>query len=240
MHLTPPSNFLLIPGFMCDDSLWQYLAPELERSGRVQLANLMQGDSIEAMAERISADMPDQCIVLGFSMGGYVARQIALSTPQKVAGLILLNTSARATSAAELQHNRQLIEVSKNANFKGQPLRAFQRALHPDRMQQAEQAGLLAQLQAMSTNLGNDVFRRQLSVIRDDGHASLAQIGCPTLVIGSRNDQMRTVEESENLAKGIRHSSLAIIEDCGHMSPLEKPSAVLELIQQWRASKLIA
>lgn len=224
------THFLLIPGFMCDDSLWQSLLPGLQKSAQVQLSDLNQGDSIEAMAARIVVAMPDHCIVLGFSLGGYVARQIALSAPEKVAGLILLNTSARASTAEELRYNQQLIGISKLAHFKGMPLRAFQRALHPQRQHQAE---LLAHLQAMSIHLGNQVLQRQLGIVRADGHASLARIRCPALVIASRNDQMRSLEESENLARGISNASLAVIEDCGHMSPLEKPDAVLDAIEKW-------
>lgn len=223
-------NFLLIPGFMCDDSLWQAILPGLRKLGRIQLADLNHGDTIEAMAEHIISAMPDDCIVLGFSLGGYVAREIALSAPHKVARLILLNTSSRASTEEELKYNQQLISISKNPNFKGQPIRAFQRTLHPDRQNQAE---LLAQLQAMSKHLGIEVFQRQLGLIRVDGTVSLARISCPTLVIASRNDQMRTVEESENLANGIPCASLHIIEDCGHMSVLEKPLQVLAAIEHW-------
>lgn len=223
-------NFLLIPGFMCDDSLWQAILPRLEEIGQIQLADLKHGDTIEAMATRIIASMPDQCIVIGFSLGGYVAREIALSAPYKLARLILLNTSSRASTKDERQHNQQLIHISKNANFKGQPLRAFQRTLHPDRQNQPE---LLAQLQAMSLHLGKEVFQRQLGLVRIDGAPSLARISCPTLVIASRNDQMRTLEESENLANGIPSASMHIIEDCGHMSVLEKPLEVLAYIDNW-------
>ena len=223
-------NFLLIPGFMCDDSLWKSILPRMEEIGQIYLADLNQGTTIEAMATRIIATMPDNCIVFGFSLGGYVAREIALGAPHKVARLILLNTSSRASTNEELKYNQQLISISKNANFKGQPLRAFQRTLHPDHQNQPE---LLAQLQAMSLRLGTEVFQRQLGLIRIDGTSSLARISCPTLVIASRNDQMRTLEESEILSNGIPAATMHIIENCGHMSVLEKPLEVLAVIEHW-------
>ena len=52
---------------------------------------------------------------------------------------------------------------------------------------------LLTQMQNMSLALGREVFIRQLSIVRDDGYADFQKIFCPTLVIASRQDQMRSL-----------------------------------------------
>jgi len=44
---------------------------------------------------------------------------------------------------------------------------------------------------------------------------------------------MRSLEESEKLAQGLAHAELQIIEDCGHMSPLEKAPELIVLIDKW-------
>lgn len=231
----PPLTLLLIPSFMCDASLWQAMLPDLSRIAPVRFADLNEGSSIEAMAVRIAATLPQRCVLIGFSLGGYVARRVAYLAPGKLAGLVLLNTSARASTAQELSRNQQQICMSQLYPFKGQTLTALKRALHPDR---ADDAPLLAQMQAMSLNLGKEVFLRQLGLIRHDGHAELARITCPGLVIASRNDQMRAIEEAEKLANNLPDSELHILEDCGHMSPLEQPAIVCELLRDWLKSKL--
>lgn len=206
------------------------MLPELSKIAAVQFADINEGSSIEAMAERIAATVPEHCVLLGFSLGGYVARRIAYLVPDKLAGLVLLNTSARASTEQELSRNQQQISMSERYPFKGQTLSALKRALHPDR---TDDAPLLAHLQAMSLNLGQQVFLRQLGLVRQDGHAELAYINCPSLVIASRNDQMRSIQEAENMADALPNSHLNIIEDCGHMSPLERPEVVCPLLRAW-------
>jgi pimeloyl-ACP methyl ester carboxylesterase len=220
---------------MCDASLWQAMLPELSKIAAVRFADINEGSSIEAMAERIAATLPEHCVLIGFSLGGYVARRIASLVSDKLAGLVLLNTSARASTAQELSRNQQQIRMSQLYPFKGQTLSALKRALHPDR---SYDAPLLAHLQAMSLNLGQQVFLRQLGLVRQDGHAELPHINCPSLVIASRNDQMRDIEEAEKLAAGLPDSRLNIIEDCGHMSPLERPDAVCQLMRDWLELKI--
>ncbi|MFZ6719237.1 alpha/beta fold hydrolase [Undibacterium sp. Ji49W] len=228
-------HFLLIPGFMCDASLWQLVLPALEQRGHVQLADLNQGDSIESMAQRIQATAPAHAIVIGFSLGGYVARHLAWRLSTQAAGteptgLVLLNTSARASTEEELRRNQQQIRMLAAYPYKGQTMTALRRALHPQRQ---DDTAMLAHLHAMSVALGKEVFLRQLAIQRGDGHHELPLIRCPALVVASRNDQMRSLEESEKLAHGLPHAELQIIEDCGHMSPLEKAPELIVSLDQW-------
>ncbi len=78
---------------MCDAFLWERILPDLHELGSIHFADLNDGDSIDAMALRIISELPSSCILIGFSLGGYVARRIALLAPEKINKLILLNTS---------------------------------------------------------------------------------------------------------------------------------------------------
>lgn len=61
----------------------------------------------------------------------------------------------------------------------------------------------------MGISNGKDVFIRQLSAMRNDGYEDLQKVQCPTLILASRNDQMRSVEESQLMADRI-----ARVNDC--------------------------
>jgi pimeloyl-ACP methyl ester carboxylesterase len=229
----PARQFLLIPGFMCDASLWKFMLPGLEQLGQVHFADLNEGNSIEDMAKRLLPVLPDKAFIIGFSLGGYVARHLtwlALQQGKAINGLVLLNTSARASTADEDNKNRQQIKLLEHYPYKGQTMTALRRALHPQRQ---DDAVMLAHLQAMSLALGKQVFLQQLSIARADGHHELPEITCPALVVASRNDQMRTLAESEKLASGLPYSSLHIVEDCGHMSPLEKAPELITTLHGW-------
>ena len=229
----PARQFLLIPGFMCDATLWKIMLPGLEQLGRVHVADLNEGNSIESMAQRLLPALPDKAIIIGFSLGGYVARHLAWLAHQKnktIGGLVFLNTSARASTEDEVMKNRQQIKLLEHYPYKGQTMTALRRALHPQRQ---DDAVMLAHLQAMSLALGKQVFLQQLSIARTDGHHELPEITCPALVVASRNDQMRSLSESEKLANGLPHSVLHVIEDCGHMSPLEKAPELITMLGNW-------
>ena len=224
---------MLIPGFMCDAFLWEMILPDLQELGSVHFVDLNHGDSIDALALRIIADLPPSCILIGFSLGGYVARRIALLAPEKVHKLILLNTSARATTPEEIERNQQQIKMLKVFPYKGQTITALKRALHPDN---ADNTDLLMQMQNMSLALGREVFILQLSIVRDDGYADFQKIFCPTLVIASRQDQMRSLSEAENIAAALPHPTYHVLEQCGHMSPLEQPQKLAKLLRHFITS----
>lgn len=225
-----PPHIVLIPGFMCDSSLWQALLPVLPPLADIHHSNLNQGDSIDQMAEHIIATLPGPSLIIGFSLGGYVARHIAFTAPEFVSGLALLNTSARASTPEELLRNQQQIRMAQHYPYKGQTRSALRRALDPDHQ---DNDVLLAQLQAMSLTLGKEIFLRQLALQRADGHAELAHIHCPAIVVANRKDQMRQLEEAEKLAAGLSRGELQIIEQGGHMSPLEQPAELATILLTW-------
>ncbi|MBC3870988.1 alpha/beta fold hydrolase [Undibacterium oligocarboniphilum] len=230
-----PTHIVLIPGFMCDHTLWQAIQPELQQWGALQLAGITQDSDINAMAERILPQLPARCDLIGFSLGGYVARRIAVLAPERVRRLVLLNTSARASTVAELAANQQQIRMLQTFPFRGQTRSALMRAMHPQR----PDAALLQHLQQMSRSLGAEVFMRQLSIVRADGHDELRRITCPVLVIASRDDQMRSLQEADNILAALPNGRLHIIDDCGHMSPLEQPVQLLQLLQAFLRPEFI-
>lgn len=226
--MTP--DILLLPGFMLDATLWDDMQDGLAQLGHLHFGDLGQDDAIAKMALRVLETAPDRFILIGFSMGGYVAQAIALRAPQRVIALALLNTSARQNSSDEIARNQAQVELAKRMPFKGLTTRALASSVHPER---ANDRGLLERLQAMALGNGKDVFIRQLSALRSDGYGDLHNIACPTLIVASRNDQLRSVDEAEQMAQRIASSTLVVMEDSGHMTPLERPAELLRILSDW-------
>jgi len=163
-------------------------------------------------------------------MGGFVAQAIALKAPQRVLGLALLNTSSRVQSEQESAATLAQIALAERIPFKGLTSRALASSVHPTR---AGDVVLLQRLQAMALANGKEVFLRQLATLRDGSYAELERISCPTLIVASDADRLRSVEESEQMAGRIASACFEIVADCGHMTPLEKPQELFHLIRQW-------
>jgi pimeloyl-ACP methyl ester carboxylesterase len=228
-------NLVLLPGFMCDADLWADMAPDLAKIGQVHFGNVFNDDSLQGMAERVLAEAPDQFVLVGFSMGGFVARVLTLMAPERVTGVAFVASSARGYTPEETERRKQgYLPGNKpprpGAAGGGAPVLTAALGLHPDRERDPE---LLGRLRGMQRRLGPEVRARQSALVRLDGYADLARIACPSLVAACRQDRLRTLEETRRMATSLPHARFEVIEDCGHMAPLEKPRELAALLDDW-------
>lgn len=223
---------LLIPGFMLDDDLWRDVVPGLQAFAPIVHADTSRDTAITDMAARALADMPSRCAVIGFSMGGYVAREIVHLAPERVSALILIATSARADTQAQTRRKAMAVAQIDAAGFGGLSRAGVVPSLHPDH---SDDDALITRIQAMSTRLGGDVFRRQSMLDRQGELARLGDIVCPTLIVAARHDRLRSVAESEELHAGIAGSEMIVVETTGHMIPMEAPADLVAIIAPWLA-----
>ncbi|MGO4623083.1 alpha/beta fold hydrolase [Ensifer sp. 2YAB10] len=221
---------ILVPGFMLDADLWRDVAPALSDFGPVSYADLSQDSSIAAMARRALAEAPPKFVLVGFSMGGYVAREIVRQAAGRVSALVLVATSARGDSNVEFQRKAAISGQTGSAVFKGLSRVAVASSLHPDN---ADRADIVERIQAAGQRLGGDVFRRQSLIDRRDERDDLKTINCPTLVIAGEQDRLRSRAEALELHEGIAGSSLEVIENTGHMVPMEAPQRLATIMGEW-------
>jgi pimeloyl-ACP methyl ester carboxylesterase len=225
-------SILLVPGFMADETLWSDLLPRLEPFGPVVHADLRHDASIEAMARRALDAAPDNFLLVGFSMGGYVAREIARLAPERVRALVLIATSTRPDTPSLQKRKGAIGRADPSIAFSGLSRTAVASSLHPkDRGNEA----LIERVRAMGMRLGGEVFRRQSMLERPGDLDRLHAIRCPTLVIAAGHDGLRSMEEAREMQAGIAGAEFALIEDSGHMIPIEAPQPLSDVIVPWLA-----
>ncbi len=220
---------VLLPGYMLDETLWDQLAGKLDAP--ICRMRLEPGDDIDAIAHGIAGRAPERFVLLGFSLGGYVARKVAELYPQRVAALILIATSLRDDTEERARARRNLVRLMKPETFRGLSTHSIAGSLHP-RLQ--GDTALLNRIRAMGERLGYQALATQ-SNLRRDGIAD-ASLRCPTLVIAAAQDQLRSPEESAELAAAIPGAQLRTIEDSGHLIPIEQPEALAATIRDWLAT----
>jgi pimeloyl-ACP methyl ester carboxylesterase len=213
----------LLPGFMLDDALWNDLIPLLPGSWHVQPIALPRGRTVNEVAAGVASRLSEPTVVLGFSMGGYVARALAVSYPKLVKALVLVATSARETP-----QDAASLNVATPVVFKGLSRKAVQRSLGPTH---AEDGALIDRVRAMSARLGPEQYAWQSAV--DRVGTPLRDIRCPTLVVAAGQDQLRSIEESEELVREIPGAVLKVMEGSGHLVPLEDPRALADMLTKW-------
>jgi pimeloyl-ACP methyl ester carboxylesterase len=219
-------DLVLLPGFMCDKDLWTDMVPDLQALGRIHYGNVYEDSTLDGMARRVLGEAPERFVLVGFSMGGFVARVLALLAPERVSGVAFIASSARGYSDEE-RKRRQAGDRPRgttNARQGGAP------GLHPDR---ENDPVLLDRLRGMQRRLGREVRARQAALVRRDGYADLERITCPSLVVACRQDRLRRFAETERMAHHLPQATFEVMEECGHMAPLERPHELAALLGRW-------
>lgn len=221
---------LLVPGFMTDGDLWSDMTETLAAIGPAVYADLGDGDTIAAMASHAVISCPSPCVLVGFSMGGYIAREMVRLAPEKISALVLIATSARADTPQQTQRKANASRTVSASSYRGLSTPAIKASLAP---QHANDQPLIERVHAMGLRLGYDEFIRQSTLARPGDLDRLGDIHCPTLVIAATEDQLRSMDEARELRDGIPGATLQIIEDSGHMVPLEQPGALAAAMISW-------
>src|SRR5579875_1991926 len=226
-------SLVLVPGLLCDAALWRGQVEDLADMATPWIADVTRDDTMTGMAQRVLAEAPAERFALaGLSMGGYVAQAIMRLAPERVERLALLDTSATADTPEQAARRRGLIELAEKGEFHGVTPRLLPLFLHPDRLSDRP---LTEAVMAMTERVGKDAFLRQQRAImsRPDNRPNLPKIDCPSLVLCGRQDQMTPLAWSEEIAALIPGAQLEVIEDCGHLTTMERPWETSVALRQW-------
>ena len=230
--MTDKIPLALLPGLLCDAALWQSQIEGLSDIADCRVADLTRDDSTAAMAESVLAAMPARFALAGLSMGGYVALEIFARAPERVTRLALIDTRCQVDSEETTSRRRGLIELAEKGEFKGVTPRLLPLFIHTARLNDKP---LTDTVTGMAERVGKDAFVRQQRAImgRRDHTATLVTIHVPTLVVCGREDTLTPLEDSKKMAAGIAGARLVVIEDCGHLSSLERPDQVTDAMRRW-------
>ena len=223
---------VLLPGLLCDAALWRHQTDTLADIAEITVADLTGDDGIDDMARTVLKAAPETFALAGLSMGGFVAHEIMRQAPGRVTRLALLDTSARADTPGQSERRRAFIAQTRHGDFKGVTSRLLPMLIHPDRLEDGDLTGTIM---AMAEGVGREAFLRQQNAImnRPDCRRDLSAIHCPTLVLCGRQDALTPLAGHQEMADGIANAKLVVIEDCGHMAPLERPRAVSAVMRYW-------
>jgi pimeloyl-ACP methyl ester carboxylesterase/predicted ester cyclase len=220
---TAPVPLVLLPGTLCDERLFAPLLSRLDQ--RLTLTPPIDGDDPIALARQLLARLPARFALLGFSLGGLVALELALMAPDQVVGLALLNSNARARAVDAPPHP-------------GPPLAAIAelapRAFGSDR---GDDDGLRVLLEDMATTFDAQIHAAQekLAVSRSDKRPLLAELTMPALVLGGAQDVLCPPALQHELAEGLPDAALVLLDGVGHFAPLEHPGDVAVHVATWLA-----
>src|SRR5882724_3798315 len=225
---------ILLPGLLCDAALWDPQLSDLADVADFFVADLTEQETMQDMAASVLRDSPwKEFALAGLSMGGYVAQEIVRQAPQCVKRLALLDTRSRAELPEETERRRALMQLAQRGrNFTPVTNRMLPLLVHESRVKDEL---LVKVIREMAERTGIEAYIRQQNAIigRPEYRSMLSSIACPTLLLCGRQDRLTPLENSEQMAAAIPGAKLVVVEECGHMSTLERPEVVNKAMREW-------
>jgi len=223
---------LLVPGHLCDGAMWTHQTRHLADLADIAVADTTGGNTAAAMARAILAKAPPRFALAGLSMGGMLAFELLRQAPQRVERLALLDTVAAPNTPAQIERRLRYIDHLRNGRFDAVLAEFTPLLVHPQRH---DDAALMRTIDAMTRRIGPKVAldQQQAMLDRPDNLPLLSRIAVPTLVMCGRQDALTPLAQHEEMARLISGARLVVIEDCGHMTTMEKPEAVTAVLRYW-------
>jgi pimeloyl-ACP methyl ester carboxylesterase len=241
----PP--LLLIPGIPAVASDWGPLAKRLS-PGRRMIAydNRGSGQSTVTPGPYTTAQLAadagalldalgvDRADVMGMSLGGMVAQELAIRHPQRVRRLVLACTHAGVRHAASQPHATARAFAMRTADW-GERMRtlapfAFAPGVDP------------AFLEAFIAKKARDVqdpdgYEAQIAAaLAHDTYDRLDRIAAPTLILTGDQDLVIPGASSRALHERIPHAELVEVPHAGHLFFIERPDESARLVERFLAA----
>ena len=223
----------MIPGTLCDDNLFKYQAEGLKDLVDCRVVSNSSSSSLKQVAKNILEKQTGSFSVMGLSYGGIIAFELLRQAPERINKLVLMNTNYKEPSEQTRINQQRFIGMAYLGQFKEITSEILIDAmLHP---KNAEKQELRETILNMALNVGIDGFFNQVKAQlgRPDSTKDLQNIKCPTLIITGREDNICPLKLHEDMAEAIPNSTLKVIEECGHLSTLEQPNLVNNIIIDW-------
>jgi 3-oxoadipate enol-lactonase len=187
-------------------------------------------DDLAGLLHRLSID---QAIICGLSMGGYASFAFHRKYSGRISALILADT--RATPDNE-EGKRGRYEMAELARDKGAPAlvdKMLPRLL--GETTQRNRPAVVERVKSMIESGQPEGIARALQAMagRPDSTDLLPQIGYPALIIVGNEDKLTPPSEAEKMDQAIPDSTLAIIDDAGHLPNIEQPESFNGVISQF-------
>jgi pimeloyl-ACP methyl ester carboxylesterase len=178
--------------------------------------------------EVVKALKLDRYVLVGHSMGGKVAQFIASERPEKLSGLILVAPAMPGPMHRPLEVREGMVGVMNSAVLIQQTI---------DNTLTAKRLSSEVNAQVIEDALGGSPEAKRawpMSTSQEDIRERVGRIQVPTLVIANELDKVDPVSELQaELLPRIPHAEMKIIPATGHLSPLESPIELAEIINHF-------
>jgi pimeloyl-ACP methyl ester carboxylesterase len=220
---------VFVPAFGCDAALY---SPQIDALSEV--ANLQfivpKSDRYDKMVDELLTQVDGDFAILGTSMGGRLALEVALAAPDRVEALCVIGAGAgavadpvagqkRSARIRDGERDQVIEEMSRMVAHEEGPRGIATRKAFVEMGQRMDVAQLARQSDAL--------FKRV------DRWEQVASIACPTLCLWGCYDKFSPAADGARLAEAVQDGSYVELPECGHFPTLEYPDESNDAILTW-------
>lgn len=244
---SPMVPVVLLHAFPLSSSMWQaqqdglagvsrVVCPDLPGAGETPLPTGepsldASADTVVALLDRLGVE---RAVLGGLSMGGYVAMAVARGHPQRLGGLLLVDTLATADPGPA--RDRRL-RIAATLEEEGSTRVLLEEVLptltgETTRRERPEVQRRVRELVAAASPAGAAWSQRAMAA-RPESLSVLAGLDVPALVVVGDEDALTTVSDAQAMAEALPDASVVVLAGSGHLSALEVPELLTTAVRSW-------
>jgi len=216
---------------------YRVIAPDLRGFCKTPLGDTevtmdTYADDIAAILDALEVE---KTVLAGLSMGGYIAFAFWRRYPERVSGLILLNTRAKPDTPEARENRFKTIEAVRQEGLAPLIDGMIPKLLSPVTLR--GKAHIVRKLRSImeAASVDGVVAALRAMAERPDSRPTLETISVPTLIIAGQDDALIPVDEAEDMALRIPDARLRVVDQAGHLVTMERPRTTSRLIGEFLA-----
>ena len=205
-------RIVLLHAFPLDEREW---APQLKalEGEDVYAPSLydLGGNSVDGWAEHVLERAEGALVVVGASLGGYVALAMARTSPDRVRAMLLAGSRATADPPERRELREQMLEVVRSEGIDG-----WNREFSPPGPRDRTTEELVSGIEALRD--------------RRDATEVVASFEAPLVVVVGDQDDLLPVDEARGIAESAPDGRLEVVEGAGHVVSADAPGRFNEIL----------
>jgi 3-oxoadipate enol-lactonase len=191
------------------------------------------------LAAALAADLDalgiDRAVVLGHSIGGMVAQELAATSPHRVRALILSATTA-VFGSRDGSFQRAFVQARLGPLDAGQTMAQMAAEVSPRLLGSAAAPEAAPALVKLMSEVPEATFRAAVAcLVTFNRRAELERVAVPTLMIAGEEDTNAPLKAMTRMAEVVPGSRLEVLSRTGHLAPLECPDRYAEIVRRFLA-----
>jgi 3-oxoadipate enol-lactonase len=209
---------------------WRCICPDLRGHGQSAASPAASmarfADDLAAMLDKLPVRRP--AVIVGLSMGGYIAFEFFRRHRNRVRAMVLCDTRANADAPDGAARREAMAQAVLKEGSRAAADAMIGQLFAPDALPTLKQHW--HDIISRNSPMGVAAAARAMAT-RADSIPTLVQIDCPTLLVVGREDVLTPPGPMQEMARSIRGSRLEIIDSAGHMPPVEQPEEFARVIR---------